>query len=235
MKEIQNIVKKLSRIYRSWALIINSNQLIRLNRRNTDNVLSLLHELQIRLQIYNKTFCLILKDIINNLFVYNYDCSIGINPYRFGKLEGVLIYLESADFVCDYAKYITTPWEDINSGIKKLLEDSSNASNRLCYNQVGVLCRELCILLGRKVYKKEMNNREDGKDIGPCDAKGMLSGYIEYMLKEKSNSELRNYANSAVKLAENLTHTKSEDKMNMKVLVTAVISLVSIISVIYNK
>lgn len=235
VKETQDIVRKLNGIYQSWAQKINSNQMIRLNRCSVDNVLSLLNELQIRLQKYNKTFCLILNDISNNLFVCHFDGSIRINPYRFGKLEGVLIYLESSDFICDYAKYIITPWEDINSGIRKLLEDSSNAYDRLCYNQVGVLCRELCISLGKKVYKKEMNNREDGEDVGSCDAKGMLSSYIDYMLKGKSNSELRIYANSAIKLADHLTHIKSEDKMNMDALVTAIVALVSVISIIYNE
>ena len=149
-------------------------------------------------------------------------------------MEAALIYLESSDFVCAYAKYINTPWEDINISIKKLLEDSAKATDRFSYNQVGVLSREIFILLAQKVYKEEMNDNEDGKKISTADAKGMLGCYISYSLKGSSHKELRNYADNAIKLAEHVTHTKTEDKASMESLVTAVVALVSVINIIYH-
>lgn len=169
--------------------------------------------------------------IISGLFIWNSNGTVGINPYRFGKLETVLNYLESSDFVCDFAKYIDTPWSEINSAIRKLLEDSAMASGRLSYNQVGVLGREIYIMLARKVYRPEMSN---GERIGVADAKGMIGNFIQYALIGKNYEDLRSYANKAIQLAEHVTHDKTEDELGMESLVTAVIALVSVVNIIYK-
>ena len=79
-----------------------------------------------------------------------------------------------------------------------------------------------------------MNDNEDGKKISKADAKGMLGCYISYMLKGSSHKELRNYADNAIKLAEHVTHTKTDDEASMESLVTAVIALVSVVNIIYH-
>lgn len=205
---------------------------MRPDKANT--VRTLIQELQNKVRPYSKSCALMLDDIQNNLFVPNPNRIIGINSFRFGKLEAVLTYLESSDFVCDFARYLDTPWEDINYSIRKLLEDSANASDRLSYNQVGVLGREIYIMLAKKVYRPEMDTCEGGKKIGPADAKGMISSYIKYVLKGTSYEDLRNYADKAIKFAEHVTHNKTEDKVSMETLVTAVIALVSRISIVYK-
>jgi len=234
MKEIQDIITRLKKFYQSLAQIINSGGVVVLNRFDAETALTLIKQLNVKVKVYNKSCSMILNDIQSNLFTYNPDGTIGINPFRFGKLEAVLIYLESSDFVCAYAKYINTPWEDINLSIKKLLEDSAKATDRLSYNQVGVLSREIFILLAQKVYKEEMNDNEDCKKISIADAKGMLGCYISYVLKGSSYKELRNYTDNPIKLAEHVTHTKTEDKASMESVVTAVIALVSVINIIYK-
>lgn len=234
MKDIRDNVKKLQNFYSSLARIINGGGVVALNRWDTEAALLRIQQLKIKVQPYSKSCAFMLEDIQSKLFVPNPDGSTGINPFRFGKLEAVLLYLESSDFVCDFAKYIDTPWEDINHSIKKLLTDSANASDRLSYNQIGVLGREIYIMLGKKVYKPEMNNREDGKKISEADAKGMISSYIEYVLKGTSSKELKDYADSAIKLAEHVTHSKSETKTDMDSLVTSVIALAAVINIIYK-
>ena len=234
MNEIQNIIKRLKKFYQSLAQVINHGGVVFLNRFDAETALTLIKQLNTNVKAYSKSCSVMLDDIQSNLFTYNPDGTIGINPFRFGKLDAVLIYLESSDFVCAHAKYINTPWDDINLSIKKLLEDSAKAANRLSYNQVGVLSREIFILLAQKVYKEEMNDNEDGKKISTADAKGMLGCYISYMLKGSSHKELRNYADNAIKLAEHVTHTKTEDKASMESVVTAVIALVSVINIIYH-
>ncbi len=236
MKEIKEITLKLRTFYESLAQKINNCGVISMVSRKADEVIALIKKLHEKVLNYSKSVACILIDIQAHLFVYNIDGTIGVNPFRFGKLEAALIYLESYDFVCDFAKYIDTPWDDINNAIKKLLADSTNAFDRLSYNQVGVLGREIFIMLGAKVYKPEMNNREDGKNIGPTDAKGMISSYIEYCLSGTSTKDLRTYAESAVKLAEHVTHSKSETqtKIDMDALVTAVVAVVSVINNIYK-
>lgn len=236
MKGIKETTAKLRTFYQSLAQIINNGGVVVIDRVKADGVVDLINELRNGVIKYCKSVASMLDDIQTYLFLYYPNETVGINPFRFGKFEAVLIYLESSDFVCDFAKYIDTPWSDINNAIKKLLEDSANASDRLSYNQVGVLGRELFIMLGKKVYKTEMNNREDGKKIGVADAKGMLSSYIEDSLKGTSSKELKDYAESAVKLAEHVTHSKSETqtKIDMDSLVTSVIATVAVINMIYK-
>lgn len=234
MKEIQAITKKLRNFYDSLAQEINSGRFVNVGSDTAYTVKMRIQDLKMKVQPYSKSSAFLLDDIQNRLFAPNYNGTIGINPYRFGKLEAVLIYLESADFVCDFAKYLDTPWEDINQSIRKLLEDSSNASDRLSYNQVGVLGREIYIMLAKKVYRPEMDIGEGDKKIGPADAKGMISSYIKYVLKGKSYEDLRNYSDKAIKFAEHVTHNKTEDKASMEILVTAVIALVSFISIVYK-
>ena len=234
MKEIQTITKKLRKFYDSLAQVINSGGFVNVRPDKANTVRTLIKELQYKVRPYSKSCALMLDDIQNNLFVPNPNRIIGINAFRFGKLEAVLTYLESSDFVCDFAKYLDTPWEDINFSIRKLLEDSANASDRLSYNQVGVLGREIYIMLAKKVYRPEMDTCEGGKKIGPADAKGMISSYIKYTLKGTSYEDLRSYADKAIKFAEHVTHNKTEDKVSMETLVTAVIALVSLISIVYK-
>lgn len=234
MKEIQAITKRLRNFYDSLAQEINSGRFVNVRPDKAYTVRILIQELKIKVQPYSKSSTLLLDDIQNSLFAPNYNGTIGINPYRFGKLDAVLSYFESVDFVCDFAKYLDTPWEDINQSIRKLLEDSSNASDRLSYNQVGVLGREIYIMLAKKVYRSEMDIGEDNKKISPADAKGMIGSYIKYVLKEKSYEDLRNYSDKAIKFAEHVTHDKTDDKASMEILVTAVIALVSIISIVYK-
>ncbi len=234
MKEIQAITKRLRKFYDSLAQVINSGGFVNVRPDKAYTVKMLIQELKVKVQPYSKSSALLLDDIQNSLFAPNFNGTIGINPYRFGKLDAVLTYLESADFVCNFAKYLDTPWEDINDSIRKLLEDSSNASDRLSYNQVGVLGREIYIMLAKKVYRPEMDTGEDDKKIGPADAKGMISSYIKYVLKGKSYEDLRNYSDKAIKFAEHVTHNKTDDKASMEILVTAVIALVSLISIVYK-
>lgn len=234
MNEMQDIVRKLLSICSSITQQIKLVGMIYFNRSQANDILQLIDQLKVKVQPYSQACAQILGDIHLNLFILNLDGSLGIKAFGLGKLEALLQYLNSSDFVCDFAKYIKTPWEDINNATRKLLEDSANASDRLSYNQVGVLGREIYILLGTKVYKPEMNNHADGRPIGTADAKGMLKSFIEYRLKGKSNEDMRAYADKAVKLAEHVAHAKTEDRISMQTLVTAVIALVALINTIYK-
>ena len=49
------------------------------------------------------------------------------------------------------------------------------------------------------------------------------------------NDELKKYSLDAVKLAETVTHMKTTDKKRLNALVIAVISVVGIVSIIYQK
>lgn len=93
---------------------------------------------------------------MNDIYQYLFDKQGVINPYRFGVLGFLLRYLKSYDFICESAKYVRTPWANVNDAVKKLLFDANNVENRLDYNQVGVAAREIYILLAKKVFSGEV-------------------------------------------------------------------------------
>lgn len=102
MKDIQDSVRRLQNFYSSLARIINSGSVVVLNHREIEATLSHIQQLKIKVQPYSKSCTFMLEDIQSKLFVSNPNGSISINPFRFGKLEDVLLYLESSDFVSDF-------------------------------------------------------------------------------------------------------------------------------------
>ena len=229
MKELQIIVDKLRDIYKLYAMNINNGVILLVHPNDKNNIEYLINNLIEKVKPFSENISVSLKDIKNHLFILG--PTIQINPFRFGALGAILSYLKSNDFISNYAKYIKTAWQDINVAVKKLLEDSSMANDRFSYNQVGVLGREIYILLAQKVFDKNIHVLPDTIEIGNTDTKRMLEAYFDYELQQK---ELKNYAKAAVKLAEKVTHNKSEDKQSMNTLVVAVISLVGIVNNVYQ-
>ena len=189
----------------------------------------LLQRLIAELKPFSSRLAQSLMEIHNSLYV-NYNNLVYFNTFSFGSLGTILSFLSSKDFICNFAKYIITPWNDINEAVEKLLLDSSSTEGRLDYNKVGVICREIYIMLAQKVYNPEIHKSKD-KTISTADAKGMLEAYLDYTLDDK---KLKEYTKSAVALAEPITHAKSENKVKLDILVSALISLVGIINTLYN-
>lgn len=230
MKKLQETAKKLNDIIMHYARQINSGAIINICPVDISSFKMLLKDLISRVKIYSPYLSASLDDISKYLFVNHYG-RVTFNAFRFGALKSTVHYLQSKDFICNYAKYIITPWNDINEAVEKLLIDSNNVEGRLDYNQVGVICREIYILLAQKVFNPELYKTDD-KAIGTADAKGMFVAYLDYTLDDK---KLKEYAKSAVALAEPVTHAKSENKVKMDTLVIALISLVGIINKIENE
>lgn len=238
MLELQKTVKELTNIHEYYRVKINEavsltppmtippvviapNDFRCLNR--------LLQKLIAELKPFSTKLAQSLTDIHNRLYI-NYNSLVYFNTFSFGSLGTILSYLSSKDFICNFAKYIITPWNDINEAVEKLLLDSSSTEGRLDYNKVGVICREIYIMLAQKVYNPEIHKSKD-KTISAADAKGMLEAYLDYKLDDK---KLKEYTKSAVALAEPVTHAKSENKVKLDILVSALISLVGIINTIHN-
>lgn len=75
-----------------------------------NKALTLLEQLKVKVQSYSGVCVQMLEDIYSNLFFVNLDATFGVNAFRFGKLEAFLQYLNSFDFVSNFAKYIKPPW-----------------------------------------------------------------------------------------------------------------------------
>lgn len=238
MLELQETVTQAAKIHDYYRVKINestpftppmsvppvaivSNDYHRLN--------SLLQKLIAQLKPFSANLAQSLNETCSQLY-YNCNGFVYFNPFRFGALGIILTYLSSKDFICNFAKYIITPWEDVNDSLTLFLEAASTAKNRLEYNQVGVTARELYIMLAKKVYDKDIHKDFTDKKIGETHAKGMLDAYFN---AKAQNKKVKNYAEAAIELADTVTHIKSEDRERLNTLVVAVVSLTGLVRNIY--
>ena len=229
IKNINTHVEELLRVHDYYRATINNNpgRAVLVTQPDYFYMLNLIGQLRNEINEFNPTISKELGDIYQYLF----DNQGVINPYRFGVLGFILRYLKSYEFICESAKYIRTPWADVNDAVKKLIVDANNVENRLDYNQVGVAAREIYILLAKKVFSEEVSKKFADKNIGNADAKGMLDAFFEF---KSTDSDVRRYAKEAIKLAEPLAHTKTENQEKMKALLIAVIALVGIVTAVYQ-
>ena len=239
MLVLQKTVTQVAKIHDYYRVKINeaapftppmSVPQIAIATKDYHSLNSLLQKLIAQLKPFSDSLTQSLTQICSQLYI---NCSgfIYFNPFHFGALGSILNYLSSKDFICNFAKYIITPWEDINESLTLFLEAASTASNRLEYNQVGVTAREIYIILAKKVYDKDIHKDFTDKEIGETHAKWMLDAYFT---AKAQNKKVKHYAEAAVDLAETVTHIKTENKERLNTLVVAVVSLTGLVSNIYQ-
>ena len=229
MKDIIKNTQELKRIRDFYLVQINGsvNQVF-VHANDLNQMTNYLDRLSKSLCSISPTISSELADIRDHLYVTHGPGLYSFNPYRFGALGAILRYLQSPEFACDTAKYVRTPWNDVNDALKKLLEDANSVSTRIDYNQVGVAARELFIMLAKKVYTPDIQ-KATGRIIGAADAKGMLETFFDY---KSVDDDVKKYAKETIKLAEPLAHTKSENNEKMKTVVMSVVCLIAIVNAV---
>ena len=231
MKDIIKNVQDLNRFFDYYRVQLNnSRNPIIVPPNDVYQMQLLLEQLSKKVLALSLTMSAELVEIRKYLFVSQGPGIYLINLSRFGALGVVLRYLQSDDFICDSARYIRTPWQDVNAALKKILADANSVETRIDYNQVGVAARELFIILAQKVYTSEVK-KATGRNISVADAKGMLEAFFDY---KSTDDDVKKYAKETIKLAEPLTHTKSENNEKMKTLVMAVVCLAGIVNAVYK-
>lgn len=86
-------------------------------------------------------------------------------------------------------------------------------------------------MLAQKVYSLEIKKATAGRNISPSDAKGMLEAFFDY---KSTDADVKKYAKETIKLAEPLTHTKSENVDKMRTLIMAVVCLAGIVNTVFE-
>ena len=231
MKDILKDAQELRRFYDYYRAQLNgSRNPVLVPSGDASLIQRLLDQLHKKTLFISPTMSAELADIRQYLFVAQGPGIYIFNISKFGALGVVLRYLQSEEFTCDIARYIRTPWQDINDAIKKLLIDANSVNTRIDYNQVGVAARELFIMLAQKVYSPEVKQAA-GRAISSSDAKGMIEAFFAY---KSTDADVKRYAKETIKLAEPLTHTKSENEEKMKTLIMAVVCLAGIVNSVYR-
>ncbi len=231
MKDILKNAQELRRFYDYYRAQLNgSRNPVIVPSEDVSLIQRHLDQLRQKTRFISPTMSAELADIRQHLFVAQGPGIYIFNISKFGALGVVLRYLQSEEFTCDIARYIRTPWQDINNAIKKLLIDANCVDTRIDFNQVGVAARELFIMLAQKVYSPEVR-QVVGRAISSSDAKGMLEAFFDY---KSTDADVKRFAKETIKLAEPLTHTKSENVEKMKTLIMAVVCLAGIVNTVYK-
>jgi len=126
-------------------------------------------------------------------------------------------------------------WDKINESIYSAKNKLDSAKTTVDYQAIGVICREIIILLAKEVYNKEIKISADGKMIGKNDAKRQLESYVDSLNDNFKSGNLVKFIKSTITYANELTHKDNAEEEHAKICFYATSALVNIISSIERK
>lgn len=204
----------------------------------------------------------------NELFPNAFDLNIKVKPAIFTKnfldndrMAGLIrhyinsssdITVDLLDIKPDYDKIsilssqisiIDTPWGEINTLQRELINGMKNANSSLDFQNIGNSSRTIMDKLARTIFNPEIHIPSIEKiDIRDGKFKNQLHTYIAEILKGAKNSELRKFAKSSIDFTESgidlmnkTTHKLDVQKHFAEVCVISTISVVSLIKAISEK
>lgn len=128
-----------------------------------------------------------------------------------------------------------TDWAYINNAIIKMRQSLILAENNLDLQNIGLIGRNILIMLGRNVYIKEKHGKVDEKDIGKDDSKRMLEAFINYELSGVQNESKRGLIKKTVDVSHELTHKiENATRLDAELCIYSVSNLVRMIYSIYK-
>lgn len=172
-----------------------------------------------------------------------------INHYFNSISDKNIIKIESVEIKLDYDKIsilnseisiIETPWDEINTIQKQLIDIMKSSNNSIDFQNVGNACRTIMDKLARIVFNPEIHKpTTNGIDVSNGKFKNQFHTYIAQTLQGSSNQELRQFAKSAIDFTENgidlmnqTTHKLDVQKHFAEVCIISTISVISLIKAI---
>lgn len=146
------------------------------------------------------------------LFTEYYDKKILFENILCGRINNSTpIMVDKLNIKPDYdriqiinsqVELVQTPWEEINSHQKKLLDTLTKAKQSLDFQNVGLISRTIMERLAELVFDPKIHidpklNLNKGK------FKNQLQAFIQYKLKGKANEELRKLAKNSIDFSRN--------------------------------
>lgn len=134
---------------------------------------------------------------------------------------------------------IETPWEEINSLQKKLIENMKIADSSIDFQNIGNSARTIMDKMARLVFDSSLHVAPEGVDIRNGKFKNQLHTYLDTVLKGKSNKELKSFSISAIDFTEKsidlmnqTTHKLDVQKHFGEVCVISTISVISLLKAV---
>lgn len=128
-----------------------------------------------------------------------------------------------------------TGWERVDRGVDKMRLQLATAHHEEDYQQVGLLAREVMILLAQAVYDRNRHKPIDGIDPSDTDAGRMLESYIVSELGGQLNEELRRNAKASLALAVGLQHKRTAGFRMAALCAEVTNSVVNIVAIVSGR
>ena len=128
-------------------------------------------------------------------------------------------------------------WQRVDRTMDRIRELLTTASTEEHFQEVGVLCREGLISLAQVVFdsKQHPSLPNDNTDVSDTDVKRMIARYMAAEYPGASSGELRKCVNSAVDLANKVTHARTSVYRDAAFCAQATVNVIGLIAVISGK
>lgn len=128
-------------------------------------------------------------------------------------------------------------WLRVDRTMDRIRELLPVASTEEHFQEVGVLCREGLISVAEAVFDPRLHPPlpNDNTDVSATDVKRMLARYVAVEFSGSSDQELRKCVNSAVDLANKVTHRRTSDYRDAALCAQATFNVIGLISLISGK
>ena len=157
-----------------------------------------------------------------------------------GMIIQDVLYSINRDSLSDGTTHLYTEpigWQRVDRTMDRIRELLATASTEEQFQEVGVLCREVLISLAQAVFDPRLHPAlpKDDADVSDSDAKRMIARYIVSECPGPSNQEVRKCVNSAVDLANKVTHSRTSVYRDAAFCVQATVNVIGLIAIISGK
>lgn len=128
-------------------------------------------------------------------------------------------------------------WQRVDRTMDRIRELLTTASTEEHFQEVGVLCREGLISVAQAVFdpRQHPSLLNDNADVSDTDVKRMIARYVAVECSGSSDQEVRRCVNSAVDLANKVTHRRTSDYRGAALCAQAAFNVIGLIALISGK
>ena len=128
-------------------------------------------------------------------------------------------------------------WQDVDRTVGRIRELLTIASNVDHFKEIGVLCREALISVAQTVFDSRRHPPLSNDDIGvsETDTKRMIGRYLASEYPGRSNKAIRKCVDSAVDLANKVTHRQASEYRDALLCAQATFSVIGLIAIVSGK
>ena len=128
-------------------------------------------------------------------------------------------------------------WQRVDRTMDRIRELLTTASTEEQFQEVGVLCREGLISVAQAVFdaRRHPPLPNDNTDVSDTDAKRMIGRFVASAFPGASSQEIRKCVNSAVDLANKVTHRRTSAYRDAALCAQATFNVIGLITLISGK